>query len=370
MNSDIKVLVGMSGGMDSAVTSYLLKEKGYDVTGVTMKLWKPERSFSSVIHGDACFSPNEKEDVEKARVICEKIGIRHVVLDISDEYEKNVLENFRREYLDGRTPNPCVWCNQKIKFGALLEEARKAGLVFDFFATGHYARTEKLPDGRTALKRAADLFKDQSYFLYRLSQNQLNSVMFPLGGLNKKDVKKLDFKLGFHDENQKESQDFYSGPYSDLLDTIPRKGRIIHKNGQVLGEHEGYWNYTIGQRKGLGVSWSQPLYVVSIIPDENTVVLGEYESVLCKEIICSDVNFVSASEDVMMKSSKEGVHCSAKIRSAGTMENCTAYLESKNGINVIRAVFDEGVFAGTPGQSLVLYKDDYVLCGGIIREVF
>ncbi len=365
MDNKVDVLVGMSGGIDSSVSAYFLKEKGYNVTGITMKLWKADRKFSSFIHGDACFSPNEDSDIYKAQNICKVLGIKHVVLDVSEEYEKNILLNFRNEYLNGRTPNPCVWCNQKIKFGALITEAKKSGINFDFFATGHYARIKK-NGSRYDLLRALDLSKDQSYFLYRLSQNQLSSVLFPLGDITKKQVKEIDFKLGFHDENQKESQDFYSGPYSDLLDVSPQKGKILYKDGTVLGEHEGYWNYTIGQRKGLGIAWPNPLYVISINSDSNTVTVGERDFVLSYEVYATDVNFVSLSEEECQN--EIIVSCQAKIRSNGALEACNARIYKKDNSFIIKAFFEDGVFGSTPGQSLVLYKDDSVLCGGIIYQ--
>ena len=272
-----RVLVGMSGGIDSSIAAYLLKKQGYQVSGVTMSLWKDGRVFHGDATKDACFSPNKKEEIDKAKAICNRLGIGHTVLDISDLYESTVLKNFRDEYLGGRTPNPCVWCNQKIKFGAMVEYAKAAGLEFDYFATGHYARIEE-ENGRFCLKRGLDPLKDQSYFLYRLSQRQLSTTLFPLGGMTKADVRAIDVELGFHPEGQSESQDFYSGSYADLLDVEPTPGDIVDTEGRVLGRHNGIWNYTIGQRKGLGVSAPKPLYVISLDVAKNRVVVGYEES--------------------------------------------------------------------------------------------
>ncbi|MFC2821661.1 MAG: tRNA 2-thiouridine(34) synthase MnmA [Sphaerochaeta sp.] len=350
-----KVLVGMSGGIDSSVAAYILKEQGYAVSGVTMTLWKEGRSF---IH-DSCFSMNKKKDVEEAAAVCEKLGIKHTVLDIAELYESVVLKNFRDEYLNGRTPNPCIWCNQKIKFGAMIDYAREAGLDFDYFATGHYARIEK-ENGRFCLKRGLDLLKDQSYFLYRLSQKQLSETLFPLGSMKKSDVRGLDLKLGFHQEGQAESQDFYGGSYFDLLDVKPKAGDIVDCGGKVLGRHSGIWNYTIGQRRGLGVSASRPLYVIALDVEKNRVVVGYEENI---------VNIVVRAGSLCwgaVESLEGTIHASAKIRSTGMPVRCSVRTE---GEDCLYAVFDVPVKAATCGQSLVIYENDKVLCGGIIESV-
>ena len=268
-----KVLVGMSGGIDSSVSAYLLKNLGYEVEGVTMKLFKEGQALAPNITKDACFSPNEVHDIEKSKEICEKIGIKHHVLDLSSVYESYVLKNFRDEYMNARTPNPCVICNQKIKFGALMDYARESGIEFDYFATGHYAEIV-YAFSRYAIKRAKDLLKDQSYFLYRLSQEQLSHILFPLASFTKKEVRTIDVNMGFHSANQEESMDFYSGDYNELLKAGERAGNIVDTNGRVLGEHKGFWNYTIGQRKGLGIGYKEPLYVIALDSVKNEVVVG------------------------------------------------------------------------------------------------
>ena len=355
----MKILVGMSGGIDSSVVAYLLKQQGHEVQGVTMALWKDGIVPSSKPVRDACFSPMEVQDIEKTKEICRILGIQHTVLDISDLYESTVIRNFREEYLNGRTPNPCIWCNQKIKFGALVDHAREAGLEFDKFATGHYARIVQ-EDGRFCLKRGKDPVKDQSYFLYRLSQKQLSNTIFPLGDMLKSEVRAVDEKLGLHPKGQSESQDFYSGSYADLLDVEPRSGEIVDLEGNVLGTHNGIWNYTIGQRKGLGVSAARPLYVLSLDVRNNRVVVGYEENTVNTTVRASKINWVS------IESLDKPIHASAKIRSTGTPVSCEVYMDR---MDRLCARFDVPVKAATCGQSLVIYDGDKVLAGGIIEEV-
>ena len=352
-----KVIVGMSGGIDSSVAAYLLLKQGYEVQGVTMSVWKKNPNFKGNFDKDSCFSPNKEEEIEKTKKICQKLGIKHTVLDISDLYESVVLKNFKDEYLNGRTPNPCIWCNQKIKFGAMVDYARNAGLEFDYFATGHYARIEK-ENGRYCLKRGLDPLKDQSYFLYRLSQKQLSTTLFPLGSMNKADVRKIDLELGFHPEGQSESQDFYGGSYSDLLDVEPKQGDIVDTDGKVLGKHNGIWNYTIGQRKGLGISAPKPLYVIALDVKNNQVVVGYEDKTVNTLVKASNINWVG------VESLDCEISAQAKIRSTGTPIACKVFMDSQDRLC---ASFDTAVKAATCGQSLVVYDGDKILCGGIIE---
>ena len=260
----MKILVGMSGGVDSSVAALLLKEQGHEVVGATMKIWSDEKhkrlapSVKTESCKDACYGPNEKEDIEEARKICEKIGIPFYVFDCSKEYEQIVLDNFKQEYLSGRTPNPCIRCNSLIKFDVLPFIAKKSGLEFDKFATGHYARVEEGENARFMLKKGVNPKKDQSYFLYKLRQDQLSNIIMPLGGYEKAQIRDIAKNAGLKVYDKPDSQDFYSGDYNELLEVKPAPGDIVDKNGKVLGKHEGIWNYTIGQRKGLGIAHSSP----------------------------------------------------------------------------------------------------------------
>lgn len=354
----MRVLVGMSGGIDSSVVAYLLKQEGHEVIGVTMTVWNNKANLPAPKKSNSCFAPEKAEDIKKIKEICGKIGIEHQVLDLSDLYEQVVLKNFQEEYLNGRTPNPCVWCNAKIKFGAMVDYAREKGLQFDKFATGHYARIVER-NGRYAIARAVDRKKDQSYFLYRLNQSQLSSIMFPLGTMVKDDVRKIDVEQGFHDVYQDESQDFYGGDYTDLLDVTDKKGNIVNTQGKVLGTHEGIWHYTIGQRKGLGIAAERPLYVLALRPQTNEVVVGFEEETLQHVVTASNIVWGA------VESLDGPVAVHAKIRSTGQPVEATA---SQLPDGSVTATFSHHIKAATGGQSLVLYDGDTVLCGGIIEE--
>ena len=356
----MKVLVGMSGGIDSSVAAYLLKQQGHEVMGVTMTIWNKRSHLERPLGSTSCFAPDKSEDIKAIKRICEKIGIEHQVLELSDLFEEVVLANFKNEYMDGRTPNPCIWCNAKIKFGAMVDYALQSGLAFDKFATGHYARiTEE--NGRFSLTKAVDLKKDQSYFLYRLSQEQLARTLFPLGGMTKAEVRAIDVAQGFHKVYQEESQDFYDGDYTDLLEISNKKGNIVTKDGTVLGEHEGIWHYTIGQRKGLGIAAERPLYVLSLRSETNEVVVGFVEDTLQSTVHAGDVVWGRVS-------SLEGeIRVQAKIRSTGYPTQALAH---QNEDGSITAVFQDEVKAATVGQSLVLYQGEHILCGGIIEQAW
>lgn len=353
-----KVLVGLSGGIDSAVSAYLLKKEGYEVEGVTMLIWAKDSKYPAPMSSNSCYNPDKEKDLETIDRICHQIGIKHHIIDCSKLYESTVLENFRSEYMNGRTPNPCIWCNSKIKFGAMVEEARKT-LDFDYFATGHYARIEKGENGRFQLMKAVDTKKDQSYFLSRLTQEQLSTTLFPLGGLLKSEVRKIDEENGFHAPGECESQDFYGGDYSDLLDTEDRVGDIVlNDDGRVLGHHNGYWHYTIGQRKGLGIAYSEPLFVLSLDPKENKVVVGTGKFTRQNRVYARNVNWVGDTDF-----SSEEIYL-AKIRSTSLGELARAERVDDGFV----LDFLSPVKAATPGQSAVVYSSDRVIASAVIES--
>ena len=351
-----KVLVGLSGGIDSSVALYLLNREGYDAEGITMLIWAKDSPYPAPVSPNSCYNPDKTKDLEKIDEICSKIGVEHHVVDCSRLYEKNVLGNFKDEYMNARTPNPCIWCNALIKFGAMLDVARET-IDFDYFATGHYARIEKI-GSRYALKKAKDLKKDQSYFLSRLSQEQLSKTIFPLGDYTKDEIRKIDEGQGFHEPGMCESQDFYGGDYSDLLNAEPRHGDIILvDDNRKVGEHDGFWHYTIGQRKGLGIAWSEPLYVISLDPVMNRVYVGTKKHTFSDYCEVGLVNYVTETDFT----DEEYL---VKIRS--TSPGIPAHVKrTKDGF---RVDFMEPAMALTPGQSAVVYRGDYVIASGIILQ--
>jgi tRNA-specific 2-thiouridylase len=354
----MRVAVGMSGGADSSVAALLLKRAGHDVTGVTMKLW-PGPAAPPAKRG-ACFGPDELEDIEAAREICSRLRIPFFVFECSTSYEDLVLRYFREEYLAGKTPNPCVRCNQLVKFGLLPLMARESGLDFEAFATGHYARVEFAPDaGRYLLKKAADLTKDQSYFLYRLSQDQLSKTLFPLGSYKKSQVRRMAAEAGLPVHDKPDSQDFYSGDLSEILRQEGREGEIVDGRGTVIGRQRGVWNYTIGQRKGLGISSPVPLYVIAIDAAANRLVVGPEAETFKRSCVVTDSNWI-ACEGLTTALGVE-----VKIRSAS--KPVPAVISPLEGSRTLVS-FEKPVAAVTPGQSAVFYQDDIVFGGGIIES--
>ncbi|MBP5531563.1 MAG: tRNA 2-thiouridine(34) synthase MnmA [Lentisphaeria bacterium] len=345
----MKIAVGLSGGVDSSVAAALLASQGHEVVGVTMKLWREGRYRGG--DKDACFGPGEAEDIARAEKLCRQLGIEYHVFDCADEYEKVVLEYFRSEYLAGKTPNPCVRCNAFMKFGVLPNLARSSGIAFDKFATGHYARLRE-ENGVFRLLRGTDEKKDQSYFLYRLKQSLLANLIFPLGAYRKSEVRELAAKFGLEVKDKPDSQDFYSGDHTELLNTPPKVGNIVDTSGQVLGTHEGFWNYTIGQRKGLGVAAAHPLYVVELDPCRNEVVVGSAEEVVRHELRLADCSWIVE---------EPRGEVAVKVRSVSKL--LPAVFED----GVLK--FPDGVAAAARGQSAVLYRNDEVLGGGIIAGV-
>lgn len=350
----------MSGGVDSSVTATMLKKQGHEVIGATMSIWDKNTVFNGDIHADSCFSPHEEQDVEAAKQICQSLDIPYYVLDCSARYKQMVLENFKSEYKAGRTPNPCVMCNSYIKFSALPDEAKAQGIEFDKFATGHYSQINyNSQSGRYEIKRGVDSGKDQSYFLYRLTQEQLSRVLMPLGSLSKKQVRELATSYGLAVSEKPDSQDFYSGDINDILQNEPQIGNFVNKDGKILGQHKGIWNYTVGQRRGMGIAAERPLYVLGFNKDKNEVIVGFEEECERSGLIAENLCW-SAISDLT-----EPLECEAKIRSS---QQPTAVRVTPLASGQIKVEFFTKQKAIAPGQSVVLYQNDVVLGGGIIKE--
>lgn len=356
----MKILIGMSGGVDSSTVACLLKKQGHEVIGATMSIWDKNTKFSGDIRADSCFSPHEEQDVATAEQICRQLEIPYHVIDCSARYKQMVLENFKSEYKAGRTPNPCVMCNSYIKFNALPEEARAQGIAFDKFATGHYAQILlNNATNRYEIKRGVDHTKDQSYFLYRLNQQQLSQVLMPLGAYTKKEVRALAADFGLAVSDKPDSQDFYSGDINDILQNEPQIGNFVTTDGRVLGQHQGIWNYTVGQRRGMGIAAERPLYVLGFNKDKNEVIVGFEEECERSGLIADNICWSAIS------GLSELLECEAKIRSS---QQPTAVKVTPLANGKIEVLFYTKQKAIAPGQSVVLYQNDIVLGGGIIES--
>lgn len=356
-----KVLLGMSGGVDSSVAAYLLQEQGYEVIGMTMKLWNDDRFKKTDADG------KEISGYADAKLIAEKLGIKFQVINFEKSFKKHVMDYFVKAYIEGETPNPCVACNKHVKFGDLYDKAQQLGC--DYIATGHYAKVEKNEQtGFYELKTAATDKKDQTYALYNLKQEQLARTLFPVGEYTKDEIRAIAAKIGMEVSNKPDSQEICFIPddnYVRFLDENTQKckstlpGDFVDKDGKKLGKHKGIVHYTIGQRKGLGVTFGKPTYVIDIDAKHNRVVLGDNDDLFSKILIADSVNLIPFNLNDLKKPRK----IQAKIRYSA--KPAEAYL-SKYDVDKIKIEFTEAQRAITKGQSVVIYNDDVVVGGGVI----
>ncbi|HIZ81634.1 MAG TPA: tRNA 2-thiouridine(34) synthase MnmA [Candidatus Mediterraneibacter pullistercoris] len=353
-----RVVVGMSGGVDSSVAAYLLKEQGYEVIGVTMQIWQKEDACSIEENGGCC----GLSAVEDARRVASSIGIPYYVMNFRREFRESVIDYFMSEYLSGRTPNPCIACNRYVKWEALLSRSMAIGA--DYIATGHYARIDRLDNGRYAVRRSAALSKDQTYALYNLTQDQLAHTLMPVGAYTKEEIRAVAEKAGLLVADKPDSQDICFVPDGDYAAFIRENteqeipaGNFVTPSGEILGRHKGIIHYTVGQRKGLGLALGYPAFVLEIRPRTNEVVIGTYEESLTQTVKADRVNFMSV-EDLT-----EPKRVFAKIRYNHKGAWCTV---EKTGEDEVTCRFEEPQRAVTPGQALVLYEGEHVLGGGTI----
>lgn len=353
-----KVVVGLSGGVDSSVAAYLLKEQGYDVIGVTMQIWQEEDSCTLEENGGCC----GLSAVEDARRVAQKLDIPYYVMNFRKEFQKHVIDYFTTEYLQGRTPNPCIACNRYVKWESLLKRSLEIGA--DYIATGHYARVEQLPNGRYAIRNSVTAKKDQTYALYNLTQEQLSRTLMPVGAYTKEEIRKIAEEAGLPVAHKKDSQEICFVPDNDYAGFIKNstgqkipKGNFVLTDGKVIGEHQGIIHYTIGQRKGLNLSMGHPVFVTEIRPDTNEVVIGESEDLFVNTLLCDRVNFMA------IEALEGEIRLKAKIRYNHPGADCVISM-AENG--KVLVTFDQPQRAITPGQAVVFYQGEYVAGGGII----
>ena len=356
-----RVVVGMSGGVDSSVAAWLLKEQGYDVIGVTMQIWQEEDACSIEENGGCC----GQSAVEDARAVARALDIPYYVMNFKKEFKAWVMDDFAREYFMGRTPNPCIRCNRYVKWEAMLNKCLALGA--DYIATGHYAQIVRLDNGRYTLK-AAQSSKDQTYALYNLTQEQLSKTLMPVGSYTKAEIRAMAAKIGLKVAAKPDSQDICFVPDGDYARFLERytgqkipEGNFVDKDGHILGRHKGITHYTVGQRKGLGLSMGHPVFVTQIRPETGEVVIGENSDVFSPGLIASDLNFMS----VCPPAPGETLRVFAKVRYAH--KGAPGTLKMLEGGRAL-CLFDEPVRAITPGQAVVFYDGDFVAGGGTIEK--
>lgn len=350
-----KVIIAMSGGVDSSVAAFLMKEKGFDCIGATMKLY--DNDEIGISREKTCCS---LDDIEDARSVARRLSMPYYVFNFKEEFEEKVIRKFISTYENGGTPNPCIDCNRYLKFEKLFQRMNE--LEYNYVVTGHYAKIEE-NDGWFYLKKAVDDTKDQSYVLYSLTQYQLSHILFPLGEYTKNEIRDIAEKQGFLNARKKDSQDICfvpDGNYTDFIERYTGKkyppGDFVDINGKLIGKHQGIIRYTNGQRKGLGVAFGQPMYVAGKNIEKNTVTLCTNEELFSKELKAVDFNWI-------IPNPQNEIKCSARVRYNMREKPATAYINDDNSVIV---VFDEPQRAITRGQAVVLYDGDIVLGGGTI----
>ncbi len=360
MSRKEKVIIGMSGGVDSSVAAWLLKEQGYEVIGVTMQIWQDEEEEVLEENGGCC----GLSAVEDARRTAQLLEIPHYVMNFKADFKRFVIDYFVSEYLEGRTPNPCIACNRYVKWEALLNRSLEIGA--DYIATGHYARIRQLENGRFCLTRSVTAAKDQTYALYNLTQDQLSHTLMPVGSYSKEEIRRMADQIGLSVADKPDSQEICFVPDQDYAGFIERTtgapsqtGNFVQADGTILGQHKGIIHYTIGQRRGLGLPMGRRVVVTEIRPETNEVVIGEQEDVWTDHLLADRLNWMSVPALTEERSA------SAKIRYNHTGTPCTL---QKTASDQIRVQFHEPVRAVTPGQAVVFYDGDCVLGGGTILK--